>query len=227
MSLNSFDNSEPAGRKLRNINIIIPVLTKMKAILRCVLTLFLGLCCSCTTINEKHFIPNCEGSLQSFCQLKLERDLTFQEPHNPKFIVTICHTGGSNAPPFSLRMRSRWPHGGNLVVWRDGVRLWDIEPVQMHYIMHATFATWELPIHSGCIYSFTFTAKDRMAYINPDPVTYEFKESSFNNPFLQPGKYNIMFEIMLPSSEPGEKPLSQRIKSNTIEIIIAQERNQI
>jgi len=66
-----------------------------------------------------------------------------------------------------------------------------------------------------------------MAYINPDPVTYEFKESSFNNPFLQPGKYNIMFEIMLPSSEPGEKPLSQRIKSNTIEIIIAQERNQI
>ena len=171
-------------------------------------------------------------------KIRLDLDEKDSEDHNPHFTVTVMNTSRdseiyrSSDDSFILDMYSPpvYAISGNLAVWRNDNKLWEIEPLQLEMLICGFPAVESIQIRPRTGYAFSFQATDRfpipdISAENKDPETLE-ETLSFSrvlpppvNPFRIPGHYKVIYEIKLFdfSNEDNE---DLKIFSNVVEFII-------
>lgn len=218
----------------------------MMMLSRTVLLLVAICCVACqsTTIVPDNERPDTKANLENvmaFAELQLELIPNELNPSNPFFEVTISNTstgegaGDLHEHAFTISMYDPPIYAtlGNLVVWRDGERLWDVEPLQFIMMTQGLPATQRVLIYPYTGYVFRFSADMQFPLEKapevPDPPKVPSgsvgdllflhlpKDPPAVNPFLTPGKYKIRYEILLPSEEGQE---DRRLLSNEVFLVI-------
>ncbi len=198
----------------------------------------------CRTVDEHHesrILSDRKANnmrMLKHAEIRLDVDLKDSEDHNPNFTVTVMNTSrhpeiycGSD-DSFSLDMYSPpvYALSGNLAVWRNEKKLWEIEPLQLEMLICGFPVVESIQISPRTGYAFSFQATDRFPL--PEPPTEENRENSVEeifsslsvaeppvNPFRLPGQYKVRYEIILYDFS-DEKREEQKIFSNVVEFVI-------
>ncbi|WFB37866.1 hypothetical protein P3T73_08860 [Kiritimatiellota bacterium B12222] len=174
-----------------------------------------------------------------YAEIRLEIDLEKSGAHDPFFTVVVSNTspkGGaqveSSEELFSLDMYNppTYAHKGNLVVWRNGERLWDIEPTQLEMFVCGFPAVLSIPLYPQTGFMFSFYAHEQFppAKLPSEAPSIPLKSGwrpisflseSTVNPFLMPGRYTIRYEILIWDAA-KEKGLERRMSSNEVAFVV-------
>ncbi|GEM_PF-7037302 len=172
-------------------------------------------------------------NLEAFAELTVRLEPNEADPSNPRILVSIMNGSPTrdvrmlSNDEFSISMYSPpiYAHRGNLVIWKDGERLWDIEPSQYEMYLTTFPMLEEVTLQPGIGYIFSFQVKDQLPL---DERPRDFDERNFMqhsvvgypvNPFVEPGTYSIAYELLL-STTADEEAFSRRLISNKVTLEI-------
>ena len=148
--------------------------------------------------------------------LKLTVDTNARDPAQPTFTVMLLprQREGNRATAVPLATDRHYPAGGNLAVWRDGRRIWQLDPwAEQQGAKPAGATTSPVTVAPGGGHFFIFRPSDlfseesdRSVIMLPAP------ENLSENPFHTPGRYRVLYELRCASGPP--------LQSNPVEFTI-------
>lgn len=166
--------------------------------------------------------PGLPGGKESFEKasqnglLRLSMDEDQGAPNNPDFMLYILSDKtATDAFEVPLIKDLSYPLHGNLAIWRNGKRIWDLDPSYKERKKGLLTASTTITIPPGTGQFMSFSPSDLFPKDESDAVIMlPPRPTDSNNPFATAGTYRLIFELLDPSDA------SRRLQSNPVDFTI-------